>query len=290
MMNTLADPQAPRRAATVVMLRDKARGFEVFLLKRHAQSHVLGGVYVFPGGKVDLADMTVEPDTLLDQTPDQLHQKLGPDCLDASWATGFYVAALRETFEESGVLFAPGSPIEVTHQAATLHHQGLSFQDVLKHLSLRLNTLSLTAWSRWITPKEAALSKKRFDTWFFLARLPDEQTAIHDSVEATESIWLSPKEALQQFEQGRIELAAPQIMSLLHLAQHNSTASVLAEAASRNPPTIEPEACEQAAGRVLCYPGDPLHSVRQRALPGPTRLLYRNQRFELETGITARLD
>jgi 8-oxo-dGTP pyrophosphatase MutT (NUDIX family) len=277
-------------AATVVMLRDSPKGFEVFLLKRHGQSDVLGGVYVFPGGKVDQADMTVELNTLLDQAPDQLHQNLGSGCLDASSATGFYVAALRETFEESGVLFAPGSSIEVTHQAATLHQQGLPFQAILKQLTLRLNTLSLSVWTRWVTPKGAALSKKRFDTWFFLARLPDEQTAIHDSVEATESIWLSPKEALQQFEQGRIELAAPQIMSLLHLAQHSSTSSVLAEAASRNPPTIEPEVFEQAQGRVFCYPGDPLHSVAQRALPGPTRLLYRNQRFELGEGITALLD
>jgi len=200
------------------------------------------------------------------------------------------VAALREVFEESGVLYAHGADAGQVAQATALLRAGHGFAEVLQQLDLRLDTHSVVPWSRWVTPKMASVSSKRFDTRFFVAAVPAVQTARHDDHEATESVWLAPRAALEQYRDGRIELAPPQIMSLAHLARHASVASVLAEARSQRPPLIEPEPYDDEHGtRVLCYPGDPRHSVRERALPGPTRLRYAGRRFVPEEGFEALL-
>jgi len=273
----------PRDAATVVMLRDTPAGLEVFLLKRHGLSDVLGGAYVFPGGKIDAEDAALIGQ--LDQPVAALHAALGEPGTTAELAASCYVAALREVFEESGVLFAHGASAEQVTQGTALLRAGHGFAEVLTQLDLRLDTHSVLPWSRWITPRMASVSSKRFDTRFFVAALPAVQTARHDDIEATESVWLAPRAALAQYRDGRIELAPPQIMSLAHLARHADVASVLAEARGRRPPLIEPEPHDDEQGvRVLCYPGDPRHSVRERALPGPTRLRYGNKRFEPEGG------
>lgn len=276
----------PRDAATVVMLRDAPHGLEVFLLKRHGLSDVLGGAYVFPGGKIDTEDAALIGQ--LDQPVAALHEALGEPDTAAELAASCYVAALREVFEESGVLYAHGASAAQVAQAAALLGQGHGFAEVLKQLDLRLDTHSVLPWSRWVTPRMASVSSKRFDTRFFVAAMPAVQTARHDDVEATESVWLAPRAALEQYRDGRIALAPPQIMSLAHLARHASVASVLAEARSQRPPLIEPEPYDDEHGtRVLCYPGDPRHTVRARALPGPTRLRYDHKRFEPEDGFEA---
>lgn len=272
----------PRAAATVVMLRDAPEGLEVFLLKRHGNSDVLGGAYVFPGGKVDAADAHMAEH--LDQAPTDLHAALGEAELDLPAAMGLYVAALREAFEESGVLFASEADTTRLQQAAALLREGQTFSDVLAQLALRLDTRSVLPWSRWITPRMPSVSNKRFDTRFFVAAVPAQQTARHDDFETTESVWLAPRMALQQYWDGRISLAPPQIMSLAHLARHGTVGSVLAEARRRPPPLILPEPFDQDGMRVICYPGDERHPVPERALPGPTRLHYRNKRFEPHGG------
>jgi 8-oxo-dGTP pyrophosphatase MutT (NUDIX family) len=275
---------APRAAATVVMLRDVGEGMEVFLLKRHGLSDVLGGAYVFPGGKVDAGD--AEPDVAahLDQSPQALHASLDEPDIDTRTAASLYVAALREAFEESGILFAQKASAAQVEQASALLRQGHAFGEMLARMALRLQTLSVLPWSRWITPQMASVSNKRFDTRFFVSAVPADQTARHDNHEATESVWLSPRAALEQYWDRQIELAPPQIMSLAHLARHTSVDSVLAEARARRPPVIAPEPHDVEDGRVLCYPGDERHSVRERVLPGPTRLYHRNERFEPEGG------
>ncbi len=272
----------PRAAATVVMLRDTPDGLEVFLLKRHGNSDVLGGAYVFPGGKVDAVDAGLAAH--LNQSPAELHAALGEAELDLPTATSFYAAALREAFEESGVLFATGADTAQLQQAAALLRAGQSFGDMLAQLTLQLDTRSVLPWSRWITPRMPSVSNKRFDTRFFVAAVPAQQTARHDDYEATESIWLAPRQALQQYWDGQISLAPPQIMSLAHLARHASVASVLTEAQRRLPPVILPESFDDNGMRVICYPGDERHPVAVRALPGPTRLHFRNRRFEPHSG------
>jgi 8-oxo-dGTP pyrophosphatase MutT (NUDIX family) len=275
---------APRDAATVVMLRDAPQGMEVFLLKRHGLSDVLGGAYVFPGGKVDPRDAALDPTQHLDQSAQALHATLNEPAIDTAMAASLYVAALREAFEESGVLFAEGADATLAEKASTMLREGLKFDELLARLQLRLQTRSVLPWSRWVTPKLASVSKKRFDTRFFVSAVPMDQSARHDNHEATESVWLSPRAALTQYWEGQIELAPPQIMSLSHLARHGSVDSVMAQARSRKPPTIEPEPFDAEGIRILCYPGDERHSVRERALPGPTRLHYRNKRFEPASG------
>ncbi len=282
-LNSTLIETPPRDAATVVMLRDAAAGLEVFLLKRHGLSDVLGGAYVFPGGKIDAEDAALIPQ--LDQPLATLHGALGEPGTAAELAASCYVAALREAFEESGVLYAHGASAEQVAQATALLREGHGFAELLLQLGLKLDTRSVLPWSRWVTPKMASVSSKRFDTRFFVAAVPAVQTARHDNHEATESVWVAPRAALEQYRDGHIELAPPQIMSLAHLARHRSVASVLDEARSKRPALVQPEPYDDENGvRVLCYPGDPRHSVRERALPGPTRLRYSGKRFQPEAG------
>ena len=280
---------SPRNASTVVLTRDAPQGLEIFLVKRHGLSDVLGGAHVFPGGKLDDSDVQLDAHQYLDLDDGSLHLALGEPDLPHAMARGLYVAALRESFEECGVLLAANVSAQVTEKAMTLMQQGVAFNQILADLSLRLSTSALMPWSRWITPKLVSVSSKRFDTRFFVASLPPEQVAQHDNHEATESVWLTPRAALQQYWDGGIELAPPQIMSLSHLSRYANVASVLAAARTQMPPLICPEPFERDGERVLCYPGDTQHSVAARAMPGPSRLTYRNRRFEPEGGFNALL-
>jgi 8-oxo-dGTP pyrophosphatase MutT (NUDIX family) len=279
-----------RAAASVVMLRDAPAGLEVFLVKRHGLSDVLGGAYVFPGGKVDAQDAQLDTQTHLDAAPHALRAALGEPGQGEIEAAAIYIAALREAFEETGVLYSNAGGAHQAALATGLLREGRNFGEVLAMLSLRLQTASLQPWSRWITPRVGAVVRKRFDTRFFLARVPQGQVAKHDDHEATESVWLAPRAALEQYRDGIIELAPPQIMSLAHLARHGSVESALAQARLRLPPLVLPEAFECEGERVVCYPGDERHPVRERALPGPTRLHYRNRRFEPAGGFGALFD
>lgn len=286
-MNDEPPDAPPRAAATVVMLRDAPDGLEVFLLKRHGFSDVLGGAYVFPGGKVDLADASVDLEAHLDAPASLLHSALAEPDLDELGAATLYVAALRETFEETGVLYAQDVGAHEAALAGHLLREGRTFDGVLAQLSLRLAASNLQPWSRWITPRVGGVARKRFDTRFFLATVPGGQLPRHDNHEATDSMWLTPRAALREYWEGRIELAPPQILSLAHLARHASVTAALDQARLRPPPLVVPEPFELEGTRCVCYPGDERHSVRERALPVPTRLHYRNRRFEPAGGFEA---
>lgn len=279
-LNTEMPLHAPRDAATVLLLRDGTDGIEVFLVKRHSASRVLGGAYVFPGGKLDAADGTLHH-RHLNLSAQALHARLGEPETPAGKASALFVAALRETFEEAGVLLSETPPARQPGSGAQDFHVLLATQ------GLRLDVQALHPWVRWITPRMPSVSNRRFDTRFFVAAMPADQTATHDNVEATASAWFRPREALEQYWNQTLEMAPPQIMSLAQLARHKRVASVLAELRTRQPTSILPESHEQDGQRVICYPGDPCHSVAARALPGPTRLVWRNQRFEPEAGLRA---
>ena len=278
-LNSEIPTAPPRDAATVVILRDGAQGLEVFLVKRHGLSDVLGGAYVFPGGKLDAADCAPDTHRHLDQDRAQLHAALGEPGTAPNLASGLFVAALRETYEEAGVLFAHGADAH-TGAAADFHARVLSG-------SMRLQTQAVHPWSRWITPRMPSVTNKRFDTRFFIAVLPPGQKAAHDNVEATESAWLRPRAALEQYWAREIELAPPQIMSLAHLARYSTAAEAMGQARSQLPPLIMPEAFQENDERIICYPGHPRHPVPARALPGPLQLFWRNKRFEPAGGFDA---
>lgn len=241
----------PRDAASVVLLRDGAVGLEVFLMRRAQQSDVLGGAYVFPGGKVDEADAEAASAPELVPHHTVWASRLGEPSLSPNAAASLYVAAAREAFEECGV---------------------------------RLAVHDLLPWSRWVTPRQASLMNKRFDTRFFLAVMPDHQTAVHDDHETTDSEWMTPQAALARYWAHEFAMAPPQIMSLVHLHSLGSVARAMEQAASRMPPVIEPEPFDEDGMRVICYPGDARHPVAEAVLPGPTRLMFRNRRFEPPTG------
>ena len=269
-----------RPAATVILLRDGASGLEVFLLKRHGLSDVLGGAFVFPGGKVDAADAQLDMAAHLDQPLSDLHTALNEGDIDMLTAASLYVAAVREVFEESGILFAYGASDAHAASATAMLREGRAFDEVLSHMQLRLQTRSLAPWSRWITPVIPSVMNKRFDTRFFVAAVPAGQVAAHDNHEATESAWLNPRTVLEQHRDGLIELAPPQIMTLAHLSRFGTVQQAMLEARGRTPPIIQPEPFEIDGGRVICYPGDERHSVKAKAMPGPTRLRYRGKLFE----------
>jgi 8-oxo-dGTP pyrophosphatase MutT (NUDIX family) len=288
-LNTAVVHTPPRDAATVLLLRDHASlGLEVFMLRRHSDSAVLGGAYVFPGGKLDVADSLLA-DEHLDQAPEHLHTHLAEPSLTPQQAKGLYVAALREAFEECGVLLAdaPGGIDSKMSEMQIRIRGGAHLTDLAPEFGLVLQTSSMVPFTRWITPHRPSVMNKRFDARFFLAAVPLGQWAAHDNIEATESEWLSPSQALRDYWDGRIELAPPQIMSLVHLARYKDVQQAMMASAQRPPPTIQPEPFDDENGRTICYPGDPRHSQSERAMPGPSRLRYVKGRFEPQGGFDA---
>jgi 8-oxo-dGTP pyrophosphatase MutT (NUDIX family) len=277
----------PVAAASVVMLRDGPQGLEVFLVRRHQASNVLGGAHVFPGGKVDAADAAPAWSPLLDQEAAVLKAALGEPETDTDAAAAIFVAAIREAFEEAGVLFAPACTAAQLAQVRQAVREGVDLRTALTHAELSLSTQAVVPWTRWVTPTSPSVMDKRFDTRFFLAAVPTAQNAVHDDFETTDSVWLGPRAALTQYWDGHISLAPPQIMSLVALARFAHVAEALADARSRPAPVVRPEPFDDHGTRVICYPGDARHSQRLAAIPGPARLSHRNRRFEPEGGFEA---
>lgn len=280
----------PLPSASIVLLRDGTAGLEVFLLRRHGNASAFGGAHVFPGGKVDAEDRELEPARHLDQEPSTLPGRLGEPALSPADATGLYVAAVRELFEETGVLLAtPDCGDAAAAHLRGLLQQGHGFHGALHRLGLRLRTAELAPWSRWITPTIPNFARSRFDTRFFLSPMPAGQQALHDNHEAVASTWLTPRAALQAYWDRQIELAPPQIMSLVQLARVADVASALGAARTQRPPCIEPHGFVEGDGRAVCYPGDPLHPQPDRRMQGPLRLYLRSGRFEPKDGLAGLL-
>jgi len=278
----------PVAAATVMVVRDGPTGLEVLLVRRHGNSGVLGGVHVFPGGKLDAADRQADP-AALDRPATACLDGLCEPALDADTALGLHVAALRETFEECGLLLGQVAAARHVQAVRAQTAAGIAFAEALRAQGLPIPTACVLPWSRWVTPRVPSVTNKRFDTRFFVAPAPADQAVEHCVREATEAVWLSPRSGLERYWAGEIDLAPPQIMSLSELARLADVAQVLAAARSRSPSLIEPEPFDEDGRRVICYPGDPRHSIAARVWPGPTRLLHRNHRFEPEGGLVALL-
>jgi 8-oxo-dGTP pyrophosphatase MutT (NUDIX family) len=289
-MNEHARPQdpvdtaPPRPAASLVLLRDDPAGLRVLLLERPSEDRVLAGARVFPGGKLDREDADEPLLARFDVPSDALHARLGEPELDAREAAALFVAAVREAFEETGVLLARDVDEARAASARALRREGFGFGEVLERLDVSLDASLMQPWSRWVTPKVPSQMRRRFDTRFFVARLPEGQVAVHDPSEAVAADWMGPREAIERYWAGEIDMAAPQIMTLAHLSRFADVGEALADAAARVPPVIRPQPYETPTGRLLCYPGDPKHPVAARAMPGPTRLLFEQGRFRPECG------
>jgi 8-oxo-dGTP pyrophosphatase MutT (NUDIX family) len=251
--------KAMRNAATVMLLRDGIDGLEVFMMKRTALAAFAGSAYVFPGGVVDLddsaADLAVHCDGLTDV---EASRRLGL----ANGGLAFWVAAVRECFEEAGVLLARGVHLDVpdnadrfrTHQLA-VNDRRVPFAEVCRAENLTLSLADITYVAHWITPKAEA---RRYDTRFFVTQSPADQTALHDDNELVDSEWIGPATAMQRHERGELMMLPPTVAMLELLAPHPTVNHAMAAArAITNPPTILPVAVMDG-GRLasLLMPGD----------------------------------
>ncbi|MFZ9407497.1 MAG: NUDIX hydrolase [Burkholderiaceae bacterium] len=277
----ITDPQPPRPAASLVLVRDGAQGLEVLMMQRPAEDRVLAGAHVFPGGKVDAEDAHDAAVARIDAGEDLLHARMGEPELTPREAAALHVAAIREAFEEAGVLLADQVSAAQALEARAMRRDGKGFSEVMQTLGLRLDTDLMRPWSRWITPRMSSNMKKRFDTRFFLACLPPDQEVEHDTRETVGALWILPRAALVRYWEGGIDMAAPQVMTLAHLSRFASSAQALASMEGRTPPTIRPEPIEiPGVGRAVCYPGDPGHPEPGPVMPGPTRMHIVAGRFK----------
>ena len=248
--DTISQPQP---AATVMLVRDGGDGMEVFMIVRHQMSDVHAGALVFPGGRVDPEDHDLAAQAALSPPG---HES------DAAMAA-LRVAAVRETFEECGVLLARarGQPalvdagrlrtIEAAHRAAMASAQR-SFGAILAHEDLALAPEALVYFAHWISPER---SPKRFDTHFFLACAPSDQVALHDGLEAVDSVWIAPAAALERADAGVYRLAFPTRMNLHKLARHRSVAAAMEAARASRIVTVMTKQERAGAGvRVLRIP------------------------------------
>ena len=259
-------PTAAVPAATVVVARvmpKDAGAFEVFLVKRQPKSGFMAGAHVFPGGRVDDDDASFDSDR-------------------------FACAAIRETFEETGVLFARHEAgLNMTARAprdavVSRVAAGEPFAHALKASGLVPDVESLIAIGWWITPE---LEPRRFDTRFFFALVPALQRhdAAPDLQEVTEGVWLTPRAAVEAYARGTIALAPPTMVTLEELAPLS-----LADVRTHPWPkrAIRPVITHDATGgMVLALPGDPLHEVKDACWPHRTRIVARDGvRFVSERG------
>jgi 8-oxo-dGTP pyrophosphatase MutT (NUDIX family) len=250
----MSEVSATRPASTILLLRDHAakREIEVFMMVRHHQIEFQSGALVFPGGSVDAGDKEI-------MVRSELYS--GGEGLGES-DLGFRIAAIRETFEESGILLArpKGSAalveagrageIEAAHRTALCEHK-TSFLSVLADSGLQLALDALVPYAHWITPEGLP---KRFDTWFFLAAAPPDQLGAHDGRESTDSIWVSPREAVEGGESGRFKLPFPTTRNLIRLAKQPTVKAALDVANSMSIVTVMPVMTKTASGRQLRIP------------------------------------
>lgn len=256
-------------ASTVIILRETEGGLETFLLCRHHQSGFMGGAHVFPGGKVDPSDKDSGWRTRVDRSPEDISAQLGET--DSEVGLGLLVAAVRETFEEAGILLA-GTATDANLEAVRQRlHEGAGFAELARDIDMKIDSISLTPYARWITPK---MESRRFDTRFYITVLPEGQSPSHDGTETTSATWLSPASAIKDMFAGRIKLAPPTVRTLQWLAQFTDTKTVIADALSRKPPLVRPELITGDDGWFLALPGDPEHPEDEPVLPGATRMIF----------------
>jgi 8-oxo-dGTP pyrophosphatase MutT (NUDIX family) len=272
----------PREAATVMLVRDarddggsadrrrRSRSLrqdgstlEVFMLRRSLEADFMGGAYVFPGGAVDAED----------RAPELLARCHGRDDAGASAALrlpvgglGFWVAAVREAFEEAGVLLArsasTGRAIYLDDATLAGRVQGARqlvgrgerpFVDVVLEEDLLLDAGALHLFSHWITPAGAP---RRYDTWFFVAAAPDGHAYLHDDGETVASEWVRPGAALDRAERGDIELIFPTVRNLEQLARFTNARDLLDTVALATT-AARPRMIADATGARVLLPIDP---------------------------------
>jgi 8-oxo-dGTP pyrophosphatase MutT (NUDIX family) len=247
-------PVTPRDSATVIVLRDGPAGLEVFMLERHIASDFLGGAYVFPGGTVDARDTDPAAATYLD----------APARSDDD--PSFLLCAIRETFEEAGILFARqgGKPVRLvgggpdeerrfTGYRAESCGRGGSLADLAEREGLRWAGDLLHYYQRWVTPEFAP---KRYDARFFVALMPEGQEPLHDDIETTASTWIRPADAIAQAREGLFSIIFPTRKTLESLAGFDTASDVIASTRGKRIEPILPVVVLADGQARVVLPGD----------------------------------
>jgi 8-oxo-dGTP pyrophosphatase MutT (NUDIX family) len=241
-------PPEPIPSATLLLLRDRPQGMEVFMVKRHHQIDFASGALVFPGGKLAKGDGDADLRAACD----------GAEGLSAA-ELGLRACAIREGFEESGIILGrpAGCPVMAGVETASrlqdwrprLDKGEVGLVQFAAEAGLRLACDALTPFARWITP---TFMPKRFDTHFYLAAAPDGQIGMHDGREGVDSVWTTPERAMA--EKDRWTIIFPTRMNLLKLAQSRTVAEAIAAAKATPVVTVEPTIVKQDGKPFLTLP------------------------------------
>ncbi len=251
-----AVPAEPRHAATVVLLREGHVGPEVYLLRRQTSMAFAGGMCVFPGGGVDPRDHDASV-AWAGPSPAEWAERLA---CEESLARALVCAAVRETFEESGVLLAGPSDDSVVSDTTgddweadrvALETRELSMTDFLLRRGLVLRTDLLGAWAGWLTP---IFEPRRYETWFFVAVLPEGQVTRDVSTESSSVHWTPAMAAVEAVEGRDILMLPPTYLTCLDVAQHPTPAEVLAASAGRRVEMFTPAVVSSGDDFVLSMP------------------------------------
>lgn len=251
----------PVPASTILLLRD-APGLEVMMVARHRGLAFGAGAWVFPGGKVADADRD-------GRWAGFVRSPSTPE------ATALRIAAVRETFEEAGVLIAEtpeGEPppkgliAELAAEREAVEADPARFLDLVAGARLVLDLSRLTPFAHWITP---AFEPRRYDTHFFLARAPEGQAARHDGRETVDLHWAAPAEALRRCEAGETKLMFPTRLNLIKLGRCAASGQAIAEAAAAPPVTVEPRVVDIDGVRFLDIPEEAGYGLSRERLHWP---------------------
>ncbi|GAA2258990.1 hypothetical protein GCM10010232_56900 [Streptomyces amakusaensis] len=249
-------PAPPRRAATVLLLRGAPDRPAVHMLRRRASMAFAGGAYAYPGGGVDARD--ARPVRWAGPSLAVWAARLG---VDEASAQAIVCAAVRETYEESGVLLAGRTPDTVIGDTTgeeweadrrALVDRELAFADFLDRRGLVLRSDLLGAWARWITPE---FEPRRYDTWFFVAVLPEGQRTRNASTEADRTVWIRPEEAIAGYDRGELLMMPPTVATLRSLLPYGTVAEALAAAAGQDLTPVLARARVEHGEVVLSWPG-----------------------------------
>ena len=252
----------PRPSASVILVRDGTSGLETFMVRRHARSPVAPSAYVFPGGTIRADDLEFEPELDREGLAQAISVRADTP-VEPTQAAAFYVSALRELFEEAGVLLArdaAGGVLNVSDSDTSLKERLESTRLALQAQRLSLARVFadwgwqpafdlLVPFSHWVTPRLLAV---RFDTRFFVAEMPPGQAALHDTIETSEGVWLSPAQALE----GDYHTVYATAQHLRRLSPFCNSQELLAFARSKPIRRVSPEVVEGGSGLSVFLPPD----------------------------------
>jgi 8-oxo-dGTP pyrophosphatase MutT (NUDIX family) len=250
------EPAEPRNAATVVLLRPGREGPEVYLLRRQTSMAFAGGMCVFPGGGVDPRDFD-HAVAWTGPAPREWADRLGTD---EATARALVCAAVRETFEESGVLLAGKSADTIVadttgedweRDRAALEARELAFTEFLDRRGLVLRTDLLGVWDAWLTP---VFEPRRFRTWFFVADLPEGQLTRDVSTESDQVTWLPALQAVDEVDNDRLMMMPPTYLTCLEVGQYAGPDDVIDAARDRRVEMFTPQVEEMEQGATLSVP------------------------------------